>query len=401
MVLSDSEPHDRIQDDVAGPHAWLNWVAARAGQPARELSSTNESPAVRPLWQEYALYSDALIAGELELGPYRLVMTMPNRRARVGHASIPVVLRATDHLLDPDFASPPPEEHQDSAYVGGDEGAEIAALLALALGCRVRSGGVIRQRFSGRDPAGEPTETLHVPPVLVGPYNASMLPKIAGEATLQDARELLETYAALPGHVAAAVVRAAAQYADALWFADADARVAWIKLVGALETGANAWDGYRKESKVERLRRHRPDIIDAMEGCPPEAIERVAGRLAQSLKPTDKYRQFTETFAPDPPAERPPEGHRFDWDALPDALLTIYDLRSRDLHDGIAFPWALRHPPIEQVPGDVPPEAFPALGAWAEGGYWPASRMPMYLHVFAYVARGALTAWWRTLTPSA
>jgi hypothetical protein len=27
-----------------------------------------------PLWEEYSLYSDAHIAGELEIGPYKLLM---------------------------------------------------------------------------------------------------------------------------------------------------------------------------------------------------------------------------------------------------------------------------------------------------------------------------------------
>lgn len=397
MARPDTET--RASEEVTGPHAWLNWAAESAGRPARESSSMGDLPVLRPLWQEYALYSDAPITGELELGPYRLIQTLPNRRPRVGQASIQVVLRATDHLPGSEVASPPPDKHEDSAYVGGDQGAEIAALLALALGRRVRSGGVIRHRLSSHGPAGEPTETLHIPPVLVGPHTRSMLPKIADAASLQVARKLLETYAALPGEVAARAARAAAQYADALWLADADARVAWIKLVGALETAANTWDGYHKESKVERVRRHRRDIIEAMEGCPEEAIGRVAELLADSLRATDKYRQFTQTFAPGPPDERPPEGHRLDWDTLPDALQTIYKLRSSDLHDGIAFPWALRHPSIEQVTGDVPPEAFPAHGMSAEGGYWPASRMPMYLHLFAYVTRGAILAWWRTLAP--
>ncbi len=61
-----------------------------------------------------------------------------------------------------------------------------------------------------------------------------MLPGVADEARLDDAHRPFGSYGALAGRDAVAVLRAAHQYADALWWVDADPRIAWIKLFGAL-----------------------------------------------------------------------------------------------------------------------------------------------------------------------
>lgn len=124
-----------------GPHLWLNWQGLLIGQPAR-ASSRDDSVLVRPLWEEYALHSDADLAGELEFGPYNLLMTLANS-GRVGRATQPLVFRYHDHLL----AESPGvmrEELDIGGWTGGDIGDQMAAVLALALGRRVRSGGYSR-----------------------------------------------------------------------------------------------------------------------------------------------------------------------------------------------------------------------------------------------------------------
>jgi hypothetical protein len=228
------------EDLVRGPAGWLNWQAQRQGQPARSTSKTAGALLI-PLWEEYALYSDAPLSGELSIGPYRLVNTLANLPRARGGAAMSVVLRTAEHLGDPHIGDIDWSTEALAGYHGGGIADEFAALLSLALGRRFRSGGVIRTAFDN-DPLGVPSEIAHHPPVLPEPAHAPMLPKIAAGANLDDAQPLLLAYATLRGEQALGLVRSAQQYADALWWADADPRIAWIKLVTAAETAANEWN---------------------------------------------------------------------------------------------------------------------------------------------------------------
>ena len=71
----------------------------------------------------------------------------------------------------------------------------------------------------------------------------------------------------------------------------------------------------------------------------------------------------------------------------------IYGHRSRDLHDGIAFPWPLCEPPHIAENGRAA-EWFPAEGISGRGGQWTKQQLPMYLHTFEHVVGGALRRWW-------
>ncbi len=388
-----AEPKDP-PDLGRGPHGWANWQAQRSGRPARKTARVGSSSQVLPTWSEYALYSDAYLAGRLKLGPYGFLITIPGAREEVGRLSMQLVLRAYDHLPDPDHSAAE-WETDVSDYHGGDLGDELASLLSLLLACRLRSGGVVRRRYAGSDPLGSPSETEHSQPVLAPPHGRPVLPRVAAGRDLADAEGPLRSYPELRADDAVALVRAAGQYADALWLADADPRVSWIKLVGALETAANQWDAAPAETPLDRLRRYRPKVHEALGECPQSVRETIAKDLAHTFKAEHKFTQFVLRFAPGPPAERPDLG-RFDWAGLEQALRVIYDWRSRDLHDGIPFPPSLCSPPQGGGNGQ-PMERFPASAVASAGGVWEEDRLPMYLHLFAYVAGGALKNWWASL----
>lgn len=390
---SGAEPEAPAHEIVRGPHLWINWQAMLSGQEAR-LSSEGESILFRPLWQEYALYSDAAVGGELELGPYRLMSTRGGG-ACVGRVSHQLVVRSADHLGEgsPDFGDD--EEAEVSGWTGGTLGDQMAALLSLALARRVRCGGVVRQGFAPGDPLGQPTTLWHRTPVLVEPLRAPMLPGIADNAELGHANKLLEMYSTLGAEDAAALTRAAGQYADALWWADADPRFAWLKLVSALEAGANGADlALVDGDPVALLRRHRGHLYGELNRIDPAAVEVTARHLARTLGVEAKFLAFTLEHAPEPPASRP-QGALVDFDALEAPLKVIYDLRSRDLHDGIPFPWPLCEPPDAGTDGVY--ERFAGLAVQSQGGTWPATRLPMYLHTFAHIVGGVLRNWWRAL----
>jgi hypothetical protein len=379
---------------VDGPHGWWNWRMQRAGRPARD--STGEGIIVRPSWVEYALYSDAPIGGEVDAGPFTLKLVMNARAAMIGRSTLQLVLRAHDHLPEPDDSRRDHEAESTGSYHGGDMSHEFAGLLSLALGRRLRSGGVVRQGFANHDPLGDPWEALHEPPALIPPRREPMLPGIAAGASLAEAAPLLTSYPDLEGPDAVVLVRAAQQYADALWIADADPRLAWIKLVGAIETAAGHWKAQSFSTPVQQLKRHRPRLYKALRGAPADVVERVAEDIAHTFNVERKFQQFIKAFDPGPPPKRPIPGGQVDWSKLEDVLTVIYEYRSGELHAGLPFPAPLLEPPL-MVPDDEPPERFPLVAQSGWGGSWPAERLPMYLHVFAHLVRGSLCSWWASL----
>lgn len=380
---------------ISGPHGWLNWLAERAGQPARTDSHTDGALLI-PLWQEYGLYSDAWLAGDLILGPASFTLAFPGEESAVGLAQMVVVLRINSHLGEPTFDADGWKSEDVASYHGGGVDDEFAALLGLALGRRLRSGGGIRHRFSGRDPAGSPFYGEHRAPKLAEPMRGvSLLPDIGVAVDLSVAAAPMQIYAQLSGADAVTVVRAATQYADALWWADLDPRISWIKHVGALEIAAKHWRDAQNLGRVERSKQDMGLVYKQFKDEHDEAVANaVAERWDENAGATARFVDFTIAHAPNPPASRPGAG-QVDWSSLGGALRVIYDWRSRDLHQGIPFPAPMCEPPHPRE--KVAAERFQALAASQHGGSWPAARMPMYLHVFAFIVRQALLNWWLAL----
>lgn len=186
-ILMHDEQEDAPQFDspgetseiIRGPHAWLNWFAERAGQP-RRTEAHPETSVINPIWEEFALYTDAPIdPGRrwLQLGPYELVAPDPTARAQFGVARRALILRAWDHVSD---APPPPGTlsvgDDIDYYIGGDIGDELAALLSVVTGRRVRSGGSVQLGLPPADPVGLPMEGNHHAPALAPPRRAAMIP---------------------------------------------------------------------------------------------------------------------------------------------------------------------------------------------------------------------------------
>ena len=334
-----AEEGDETAAAIRGPHGWLNWYTERIGQPRREQEHP-ESVVVEPLWEEYALYTDAGIDGPwLQLGPYEFILLDPGAPSKLGAARKALVLRAWDHLSDEPQRGRAPLREDIEHYFGGDIGDEFAGLLGLALGRRVRSGGRVRMGLPGFHPIGLPIETDHHPPTLEAPRRAPMIHWVADRVALPGAEGLLQRYPELNPADAVALVRAARQYVDGLWVADGDPRLAWIKLIGALEAAANRFDDTREETDLDQLKRHRPRLHRAMQDSPPAVAEAVAKEIARHFNIERKVLSFVKRFDPGEPPMRPSSpAARVDWGALDVALRVIYEHRSRDLHDGICIP---------------------------------------------------------------
>jgi len=198
-----------------GPFVYDNWRAAIDGVPSTVAL-------------EYPLFTDAHIVGEIRsgFGPYRILNTVPITKTR---SFVPaLVLRAEFHLED-DFFVRKDRKTNIHRYHGGLLNDEIAALLSLCLGIRLKSGGYTREFLADSDPKGRPTATeIYRDPVLPIPAGRSViLPRALGEHSLTDA-SILGSLPLIPRDGALALVRSTRLYQDAVWITEAERNVSTI-----------------------------------------------------------------------------------------------------------------------------------------------------------------------------
>jgi hypothetical protein len=372
--------------DPTGPDGWSNWRAQRAG--------VLSSGAV-----EYAGYTDAqLLEEQADLGPCRLLNTIGFAARQPGQVPLSLVLRVEWHAAtDPRERSW--EQTDTATWHGGVLDDELAALVSLALGIRLQSGGRVRLFDPDGDPRGRPVHYDHAPPYLPPPRRASLLPTITGPVRLGTAAERLAGYPKLNPDQAGALVKGARAWQEAVWVADADPRQTWLRLVGALEAAAQAWAGGPARTPEERLLLARPRLAKRLaRHATAELHHFVAKDLDRIFKATEKFIDFTMAHLPDPPAVRPLKGFRLDWSRMAEHLALVYEWRSRDLHDGTPIPLPMCEPPHRLPRHRAPIEVPLGLATWTGSATWNARDIPMLLHTFAYITRGTLLNWLATTT---
>jgi hypothetical protein len=367
------------------PQSWANWNANDREKPPRSA-------------EEFELYSDSEIRGiDRDAGPYRF-MNMLAGASPSGLAQ-PVATVRIQHVTS---ANP----KDDDAEHGGRHVDEIAALVSLTLGVRVRAGD--RTRYLDRqdeDPAGQPRSQSEVlRPVLLPGSRTPIIGHAKRVADL-DELDLLDLYPQLSPPAACALVRAARLYQAALWDSERDAALSWILLSSAIEAAAGvALKGSEKKwSAVEMMRELDPRLYEACKAGGESVVKSVADTQKGLLGATKKFVTFVQDFMPDAPAARPDECVQ-DWSpaGLEQPMREIYALRSRHLHAGIPFPWELRGVPLSGGNG-VPREWY----AWLPHDEIPVhltrdpksvpnTKRPVHLHVFAHIVRGSLLKWWAT-----
>jgi hypothetical protein len=360
MSIPSSERPKGSTGNEMGPWGWENWQAKLSGRQAHSAF-------------EVACYTDGDLLGEPQhVGPYVLLgnRSEPFEAPR-GPVRLGLVLRVENHLhiADPeDFIDEAWEQLDPEVYHGDHGGQELASLIALALGVRLKAGGIVRVFDPAGDPRGRPREYKHVMPYLPSPGWAPILPALAPSegvfryrVAIADAIPLLNRYPGLSAVQAVALVRAARSYQEAMWVAENDPRQSWLRLVNAVEAAAQRWNPH--------------------EG------------------PRARFVGFVMAFRPKPPRPRPPSGERVDWRHMDKHLKAIYGHRNRDFHAGIPFPPPLCEPPIptgRRAPREIPftPRVF------GRRPRWKSNELPMLLHSFEYIVRRALQAWWDAGTPT-
>jgi hypothetical protein len=174
-----------------------------------------------------------------------------------------------------------------------------------------------------------------------------------------------------------------------LWIAESDPQQAWLRLVSAVEAIASQPEAPDVPA-ASLLRETYPDIADrVIRTDDPVLIEWITTTFAKQGGATAKFRNFLLQYRPPPPRSRPAAASkRVKWTNLRKQLNKIYGYRSDALHDGVPFPELMCQPPYPSNSGIAPEVAY-VTKDWK-------GEPPILLHMFEYVVRNALQAWWRS-----
>jgi hypothetical protein len=366
-----------------GPLSYENWKAEQSGVPIYRA-------------YEYPLYTDAHIIGDdlaEGYGPYLLMNACPNPWLKQARPTL--VLYSEQHFK---YAPEVRLETDDESYHSGYLQDEIAALVSLCLGIRLKAGEPNRM-FGADDKTGRPMSYGYAedptPPNLP---RSLVLPSASGDHYLENA-SLLTTIPRLLPKSAVALIRAARLYQEAIWIVESTPELSWIMLTSAVETAASYWRS-ANEAPLDRLSTSRPKLVELLKEYGGEELTlKVAEELAPVMGATKKFIDFILEFLPDPPAERSYEWAQHPWDekTMKASLRVIYGYRSRALHGGTPFPAPMSLPPRSVAEKKALAEVPIGLSTTTRGGTWASKDMPMLLHVFEYIVRNGLLRWWRTL----
>jgi hypothetical protein len=271
---------------------YANWRAFERGQPSLGAF-------------EYPLYTDAHVTAELRegIGPYQMLNAVPGPGA-AREAQVAIIVRVEQHVDYVVYQDAPMDTTDDAIYHGGVLPDEVAALMSLTRGIRLKAGEIARE-FTDRDPRGHPRANFYNRvPLLVTQRSVTILPGVTGTRSLTDVGPM-RAFSQLAVSDAVSVVRAARLYQDAVWIAEAEPNLAWLMLVSALETGALAWRT-AKAPPVDRLRASRPTLFERLTSVGGDDLATfVAGEIADALGNTSNFLRFTLHFLPSPPEKRP------------------------------------------------------------------------------------------------
>jgi len=370
-----------------GPPSYQNWKFCLKGH--------NSLGAV-----EYPLFTDSYIIGQITdgLGPYKLFNTVPIPTENF-ELKPSIVLRFDEYMkFGPESINM--NKTNTNYYHGGELKDEIAALISLSLGIRIKAGGISRDFDLSSDPKGRPIGPRHYKdPVLIKFKDRNFLLPSAFWKHSLNKMELLKDYYKLNPHEAIVLIRSARFYQEAVWIIETTPEISWIMFVSAIETAANQWRKER-EPNIERMKVSKPELEKKlMEIGGGKLVRLVADEIADSLGMTKKFIDFIIHFLPNPPEKRPPEYAQISWDIdnIKKVLRTIYNLRSYALHRGIPFPIIMCELPFR--PGNIYSEKPHGIAFSARGGVWKQKDIPIYIHIFEYIARNALLKWWESMIP--
>jgi hypothetical protein len=372
-----------MEQDAKAPFAYRNWREELGG-------------VISNLVFEYPLFTDAHVTGEVTagIGPYQIINTVA-----MGSGRPPLILRIKKYL---EFELPSMDRTQEHNYHGGSEADEVAALLSLCLGIRLKAGGASRAFGKNADPMGRPIGYAPYgdPIFVVGQTKQPrpILESVLGSHSLDDSHPLAQ-FTSLSPDEALALVRAARMYQEAIWIVEASPELTWILLTSAIETVASQWRS-STETPLEKMLISRPELESLLREYggdkADELLSKVAEQMADYMGATKTFIDFIIHFLPPPPPERPPIFAQVMWEvpALKKLMRQIYGYRSRALHGGHPFPAPICVPPSPIGEQGQLEETPTGLAASMKGAVWVAKDLPMFLHIFEYIVRNTILSWW-------
>src|SRR6266566_707103 len=248
----------------------------------------------------------------------------PARIALFGHS---FVLQTNLHLMPSSLVNPDRNKTDVARYLGGGPEVEIAALCSLAMGIRLKPGGMTRvfnkqPEYPHGMPYGADVEGATR---RSGGTTTGILPEVKTFEVSDVDR--VATYPSLTPGQAVALARAARLYQDAVWVAEGEAELSWLFLVSAIETAADSWYGADKRSPAEELRELRPEVAARLQKAGGDRlVEDIAGHFAGTLGAFKKFSSFLLEFLPQAPPKRPPAQAQVSWspDEMKGFLKVIY-----------------------------------------------------------------------------
>ncbi|CAJ1930472.1 hypothetical protein CKOHBEJN_04364 [Aeromonas hydrophila] len=362
----------------SGPFLFENWKAYNNNEPIE-------------LTVEYPLYTDARVIGEIKFdyGPYKLLNTVPSKD-QPGLLKPSIIFRADIHLRN---ELPQMYRTDTSNYHGGYFSDEIAALISLCLGIRIKAADESRRFYPDGDPLGCPQafRFRNEPAMSIG-SGQLILPNAVGQHRLDDIFPI-KILPKLSGEEAISVIRAARLYQDALWLSESEPALSWLMFVSALEVGANMWSN-NEDDPVSKLAASKPELYETLKSYNINGLtELVANQIVPTLGVTNKFIKFAMNYLPNPPDSRPEKYAQINWSksSMRSALGKIYAYRSAALHGGIPFPRPMSYGPMI-IDGHMA-EKPTGLASSSQGGVWLAEETPMLLHMFEYITRKIIINW--------
>ncbi|MFG2946240.1 hypothetical protein [Streptomyces adustus] len=346
---------------------------------------------------EYLLYSDSGATGGLETACPPYVLTNCLGQPENGRLAPVVAVYLDDH--SPVFDVQPMDKTDTEGWLNLSLDDEIACLISLVAGVRLRSGGPVRRFTAESADRGTPGFYAHrVPDWTAVAHPIYPTPQ---QFPLESLADWMNRYLALGREDAVTLVRAARQFRDALWVADTDPELAWLLLVSAVEVIAGR-EALKDVAPAELLRQEMPALAGQLLDAGGDThLEGVAEQLVSIVKATTRFMSCMDKYRPDPPVIRPEEYAQVDWEwpGLKKAIKLVYRYRSERLHAGVPFPQPMCHPPMTS---GAALDERPSVRAVAAGNSaWMARDLPMHLHTFGYIVRGCLLNWWRSLPAAA
>lgn len=376
-----------MEKNIQGPFSYRNWKIALVSNDWKQVV-------------EYPLFSDAHMVNEIVqgMGPYQIINNVATLNGRPA-----ITLRVQQYLQ---FDLPQMSETQEEYYHGGVESDEIAALLSLCLGVRMKAGEATREFSKEGDPMGRPlggafSTDPSLAQILTNKYRKPILKNARGEHFITDAK-ILATLPYISSTNAIALIRAARLYQEAIWIVETTPELSWIMFASAIETVANQWRT-DKTSNVERLKIAKPNLEEILRSYSAdkgdEIVQKVADEIAPILGATKTFIDFIVEFLPPAPPRRPPLVAQVNWEksSMRKLMSQIYAYRSRALHGGHPFPAPMCQPPFELGDNNEPAEVLTALAMSTQGSVWMAKDIPMFLHTFEYICRNVILNWWKSV----